>query len=429
MTDLAAREMDAEEARLCVDRIRHHAGEVRHELQRLHDRRGWAALNYDSMEDCAEKEFGWKRSYMYYVLRAAETERELSTIVDGTPMPPLREYHLRQIAELPPDEQRAVALELASGGGLTIKDHRRIIAAKQRDAPPRAHSQIPSSAVALGEHCRIELGDARQLPLADGEAHLVITSPPYNARVAYIGYEDWLPWEDYWHGLIEPSLREAYRVLCDGGRLCLNLPNVVRQDVKADGAYTTVGYRSNSGRKWKAPGAGGRPWSALVEQHLYPLATDVGFLTRERIQWVKGADPEMVTTPSTAWGTWCSAENPVMRAVGEPIYVFSKGRYDRDPGVSDIDPEEFKSWTRNVWFVPAIGLDSTAFPASYPEEIPRRLAKLYSYTADLVVDPFLGSGTTAVAAAKLGRHVFGCDISAHSVELARARVAREVARA
>src|SRR5437764_1779051 len=77
-------------------------------------------------------------------------------------------------------------------------------------------------------------GDARALPLADGSVHLILTSPPYNCRVAYDGYDDWLPWDQYWHDLIEPSMRECFRVLALGGRLPFNLATYLRQDVAAE---------------------------------------------------------------------------------------------------------------------------------------------------------------------------------------------------
>src|SRR5438132_14380920 len=74
-------------------------------------------------------------------------------------------------------------------------------------------------------------GDARALPLPDASVNLVITSPPYNCRVAYDGYDDWLPWDQYWHDLIEPSMRECFRVLAPGARLAVNLANVARRGV------------------------------------------------------------------------------------------------------------------------------------------------------------------------------------------------------
>lgn len=275
---------------------------------------------------------------------------------------------------------------------------------------------------------QIELGDARRLPLDDGSVHLVVTSPPYNARLMYDGYEDWLPWEDYWDGLIVPALREAYRVLVPGGRLCLNMANVVRQDVEGEarpGIYEA--WRTNGTRKWRPPGSNGRPWAAFIDAYLLPALEDVGFMLRERITWVKGESPEQVTSQSTAWGTWCSAENPVLRAVAEPVYVASKTTWAREPADSDLEPEEFKAWTRNAWFIPAV-LESDAWgnPAAFPVELPRRLIKLYSYPGDLVADPFMGGGTTLVAAARLGRWAYGCDVSERYVAVARARVGAEI---
>ena len=96
-------------------------------------------------------------------------------------------------------------------------------------------------------------GDARALPLADGSVQLIVTSPPYNCRVAYDGYNDWLPWDQYWHDLIEPSMRECFRVLAPGGRLAVNLANVVRQDVTAE---RTRRHRQSRGR-WRPAGANG----------------------------------------------------------------------------------------------------------------------------------------------------------------------------
>src|SRR5438105_10140602 len=108
-------------------------------------------------------------------------------------------------------------------------------------------------------------GDARALPLADASVSLVITSPPYNCRVPYDGYDDWLPWNQYWHHLIEPSMRECFRVLAPGGRLAGNLANVVRQDV-------TLGRASRRPRcpgGWSPVGANGEPWSVMVAPRLW----------------------------------------------------------------------------------------------------------------------------------------------------------------
>ena len=139
-------------------------------------------------------------------------------------------------------------------------------------------------------------------------------------------------------------------------------------------------WQAHGTRKTSPPGAEGRAWSVLVERHVWNLLEDIGFLPRERITWIKGTVPDDVVSRSTAWGTWCSAENPVLRAVAEPIYVASKLSFAREPGRSDLTADEFKAWTRNAWFIPPVlAGDANGNPAAFPAELPRRLIKLYSY--------------------------------------------------
>jgi site-specific DNA-methyltransferase (adenine-specific) len=399
--------------------------EVGEALSAIRDQHLYRERGFRSFEAYLKEQWSMGRNTGYTYIQAAEVARNVPTSVQ---LPSVS--HAALLHSLPRDEQIALAEQVAVEHG-SIKWLRRVIAQKQSRAREEASEEYRRAGqppeVAHAATWRIELGDARQLELADGEAHLVVTSPPYNARVKYANYVDWLPWEDYWQGLIEPALREAYRVLCPGGRLCLNLPNVVRQDVSRTAEYRHEGltYGNNGGRKWSPAGANGRVWSALVEAHLYPLAAAIGFLPRERIQWLKGDDPDEVTTPSTAWGTWLSAKNPVLRAVGEPIYVFSKSSYDRpDDGESDLSVDDFKRDTRNVWFVRTAGRVAGEFPAFFPLELPRRLIRLYSYRGDLVVDPFVGSGTTIMAAVECGRRGYGVDVDPAAVSLANVNVSR-----
>lgn len=243
----------------------------------------------------------------------------------------------------------------------------------------------------------IARADARRLPLLDESAHLIVTSPPYNAGVRYDVYDDRMAWDAYWQDLIEPSLRECYRVLVDGGRIAVNIANVCRA---------------------------GDGWPLQVVPKLWQALTDAGFLPRETLTWVKAnhQDEAIVGNDSTAWGSWCSASNPVLRAVAEPVLIASKGTYRRERGLSDLTPAEFKAWTRNVWFITTGHKDQyLKHPAMFPQALPHRLIKLYSYVGDVVLDPFAGSGTTVRAALDCGRRGVGFDLSERYCRLAAGR--------
>jgi len=269
---------------------------------------------------------------------------------------------------------------------------------------------------------RLWNADARSLPLADESVQLVVTSPPFNCRIAYDGYDDWLPWNEYWHGLIEPSMRECFRVLAPGGRLALNLANVVRQDVSS---LRTESPRRSS-KRWKPPGANGQPWSVMVAPRLWTMLEQIGFLPREQLMWAKASNPEDIVT-STAWGSWCSASNPVLRAVAEPVFIASKVTHSRAPGRSDLTPEEFKAWTRNVWTIPPAHVESLFdHPCKFPPELPRRLIKLYSYVGDVVLDPFCGSGTTLRVAKDLARRSIGVELSSRYCAMAADRCRQQL---
>jgi DNA modification methylase len=269
---------------------------------------------------------------------------------------------------------------------------------------------------------RLFHGDARNLPIDDESVHLITTSPPYNCRLNYDGYDDWLPWDEYWHGLIEPSLRECFRVLVHGGRIAVNLANVIRQDV-AEGRPRPA-YNGRS--RWKPPGSGGEAWSLMVAPRLWSLLEDIGFLPREQLTWVKAMNPEDIAT-STAWGSWCSASNPVLRAVAEPVFIASKRTHARPPGQSDLTAAEFKAWTRNVWHITAGHTDQYLdHPSKFPIELPRRLIKLYSYVGDVVLDPFCGSGSTLRAAKDAGRRAIGVEISSRYCALSANRCRQEL---
>jgi len=169
-------------------------------------------------------------------------------------------------------------------------------------------------------------------------------------------------------------MREVYRTLVWGGRVCFNVANL--------------------GRKPYIP----------LHAYLIERFEEMGFLFRGEIIWDKG---DAISGSSTAWGSWKSAVNPILRDQHEYIIVLSKGgfRRERESGKDDtITLEEFLEFTRNVWRFPPESAIRVGHPAPFPEELPYRRIQLYTFKGDVVLDPFVGSGTTAVVAAKLGRH-------------------------
>jgi DNA modification methylase len=129
-------------------------------------------------------------------------------------------------------------------------------------------------------------------------------------------------------------------------------------------------------------------------------------------------------SPSTAWGSWLSAGNPVLRDIHEYILIFSKESFSRRRGHKEdtINKEDFLEWTKSVWTFPAVSAKSIGHPAPFPEELPHRLIQLYTYKGDVVLDPFIGSGQTAIAALKAARHYIGYDTNEEYVKLAEKRI-------
>jgi site-specific DNA-methyltransferase (adenine-specific) len=223
--------------------------------------------------------------------------------------------------------------------------------------------------------------------LPDNSVHLMVTSPPYNVGKEY---DQNLTLEEY-REFLRRIWREVKRVLVPGGRACINIANL--------------------GRKPYIP-----LHCFIIEDML-----DLGFLMRGEIIWNKGASG----SPSTAWGTWLSARNPILRDVHEYILVFSKGMFTRKTATkrkSTISREEFLEFTKSVWTFPAEPASKIGHPAPFPVELPYRLIQLYTFEEEIVLDPFMGSGQTAIAALKSGRHFVGYEIEEQYVRLAERRI-------
>lgn len=240
----------------------------------------------------------------------------------------------------------------------------------------------------------------------DDTVDLVVTSPPYGVDCDYDLYKDSTSLTDYLF-FLKNVFSELYRVVKPGGRVAVNVPDAVQQHGPVKPRVVFLG--------------------ALVGE----LLIDVGFLPREHITWVKGKSPESFAGTSTAWGSWLSASCPYLRNFKESIFVVNK-EWHKKPNPhkrpSTLTKEEFLQWTVNVWSFPPViqrGKTSepkTGHPCPFPEELPRRLIKLYSYEGDVVLDPFSGIGTTVKVAYELGRTGVGIELSKNYNEIARKRL-------
>lgn len=230
----------------------------------------------------------------------------------------------------------------------------------------------------------------QELPASS--VHLMITSPPYNVAKEY---DEDLSLREYLD-FLQQVFAECYRVLVNGGRACVNIANV--------------------GRK---------PYIPLAD-YVTQVMLNLGFKMRGEIIWNKGSSAGV----STAWGSWQSASNPTLRDVHEYILVFSKGEYKREKAgrVNSISRENFIEWTKSIWNIDTASAKKIGHPAPFPVELPYRLTELYSFVGDIVLDPFLGSGTTAIAAIQAERKFVGYEISAEYVEIAEKRISQYYAK-
>jgi site-specific DNA-methyltransferase (adenine-specific) len=225
--------------------------------------------------------------------------------------------------------------------------------------------------------------------LPPASVHLVVTSPPYNVGKEY---DEDLSLDEYL-AFLRRVWAETWRVLVPGGRACINVANL--------------------GRKPYIP----------LHAYIARDMIDLGFLMRGEIIWDKAAS----ASNSTAWGSWQSASNPTLRDVHEYILVFSKGDFRRpkpEDRENTISRSEFLEYTKSVWQFPTESARKVGHPAPFPIQLPLRLIQLYTYSGDVVLDPFMGSGQTALAAIKAGRHYVGYELNPEYAALAERRIQR-----
>ncbi len=217
--------------------------------------------------------------------------------------------------------------------------------------------------------------------------HLMVTSPPYAVGK---DYDEDLSLSEY-RKLLRDAWKETRRVLVPGGRVCINIANIGRKP------YI--------------------PLHAYIIQDMERL----GFLMRGEIIWDKGSS----AGSSTAWGSWMSASNPCIRDQHEYILVFSKDGYKRpkvDERSDTIGRDEFLHNTRSIWQMNSESAKRVGHPAPFPVELPQRCIEMYTYSDEVVYDPFMGSGTTGVAAIACGRRFVGYETNADYQNRAMQRI-------
>ena len=233
-------------------------------------------------------------------------------------------------------------------------------------------------------------GDCREILPQLSNIDLVITSPPYNCGNAYESNNDAREWTEYWRDM-QQIIGALYDILNVGGRVCWNGQLNIRR--KGD-------IRVN------------------LLQHFKNIF-DEQFIDMGDILWL-----EYTRTKQTAWGSWCSPSSPYLQMPAEFICIYAKETTKMRGTGADITPKEFMSWVGGMWRFN--GVRSDKHPSPFPEDIPMRCMKLFGYKDSLILDPFLGSGTTCYCAKKLNRYSIGIEIEEKYCEIAARRCSQEV---
>jgi len=248
--------------------------------------------------------------------------------------------------------------------------------------------KLKSKSLYSGENFYILNTDFLHLDELHNEIDLIVTSPPYNLDIKYKSNDDKLMYSEYLE-FTHAWLKKCFDLAKDDGRLCLNIP----LDKNKNGMQS-------------------------IYVDITSIAKEVGWQYFTSIVWNEGN-----ISRRTAWGSWLSASAPFVIAPVEMIVVFYKKQWKKiNKGISTIDRDEFINWTNGLWTFNGESKKRIGHPAPFPLELPNRCIKLFSYRGDVVMDPFLGSGTTAISALANDRVCIGVDIDTSYCDLAAVRL-------
>ena len=243
---------------------------------------------------------------------------------------------------------------------------------------------------------KIIVGDAESVlsKIPSSSIDIILTSPPYNFGHSYANdpTEDTIEWNKYFKKLFN-IWKECFRILKPGGRIAVNVQPLFSDYI---------------------------PTHHLISNQLIKI----GFLWKAEVLWEKNN----YNAKYTAWGSWKSPSMPYLKYTWEFIEIFDKETHKKTGKKEyiDITGEEFKEWVYARWrFTPETRMKKFGHPAMFPEELPERILKLFSYKGDIVLDPFNGAGTTTVVAWRLRRRFIGIDISKEYCDIAFKRIKKE----
>jgi len=258
---------------------------------------------------------------------------------------------------------------------------------------------------------RLYLHDARRLNMLEpGSIHLVVTSPPYWTLKEYRDHPDQLGHVadyDTFLNQLDAVWQACFRALAPGGRLICVVGDVCLSRRKNNGRHTVV------------------PLHASIQER----CRAIGFDNLAPIIWHKIANANYEVPGAGAFLGKPYEPNAVIKNDIEFILMQRKPGGYRSPStlarlLSTVSDEDHKRWFQQIWSdVP--GASTRQHPAPFPVELAERLIRMFSFVGDTVLDPFLGSGTTTIAAARTGRHSLGVEIDPVYYDLAAKRILRE----